>query len=92
VAVRLIGITRTGYEKTTAKQLLEKWHSLHPGEIPANEPQRHKVSKDKIKEIEGKIADIKSRWPAHSVPPSMWQQLEELEDELEKAKKAQKRG
>ncbi|HEX74718.1 MAG TPA: histidine kinase [Dehalococcoidia bacterium] len=50
------------------------------------------MSKDKIKEIEGKIADIKSRWPAHSVPPSMWQQLEELEDELEKAKKAQKRG
>jgi hypothetical protein len=51
----------------------------------------HKVSKDKIRDIEEKIADLKARWPAHSVPPSMWQQLEELEDELEKAKEAEKR-
>jgi hypothetical protein len=49
------------------------------------------VDKDKIREIEEKIADLKARWPAHSVPPSMWQQLEELEDELEKAKEAEKR-
>ncbi|MBN1366438.1 MAG: hypothetical protein JW967_00715 [Dehalococcoidales bacterium] len=42
---------------------------------------------DKIKEIEAKIADLKARWPAHSVPPSMWQELEELEAELEAAKK-----
>jgi hypothetical protein len=45
------------------------------------------MSDEKIREIEEKIADLKARWPAHSVPPSMWQQLEELEDELEKAKK-----
>ena len=37
---------------------------------------------EKIKEIEEKVADLKGRWPAHSVPPSMWQQLEELEAEL----------
>ena len=42
---------------------------------------------DRIKGLEEKLADLKARWPAHSVPPSMWQQLEELEDELEKAKK-----
>ncbi len=42
---------------------------------------------DKIKEIEGKISELKARWPPHSVPPSMWQELEELEEELEKAKK-----
>jgi hypothetical protein len=41
------------------------------------------MSEDKVREIEDKIADLKARWPAHSVPPSMWQQLEELEDELE---------
>ena len=40
---------------------------------------------DRIKEIEEKIADLKGRIPAHSVPPSMWQELEELEEELEKA-------
>lgn len=49
------------------------------------------MSEDKVKEIEDKIADLKARWPPHSVPPSMWQQLEELEDELEKTKEANKR-
>lgn len=43
---------------------------------------------DRIKEIEAKIADLKARWPAHTVPSSMWQELEELEDELKKAKEA----
>jgi hypothetical protein len=47
------------------------------------------MAEDKIREIEEKIADLKARWPAHSVPPSMWMQLEELEDELEAAKKEQ---
>ncbi|MFC1847358.1 histidine kinase [Chloroflexota bacterium] len=41
----------------------------------------------RIKEIEEAIADLKARWPAHSVPPKMWQQLEELEEELEQAEK-----
>jgi len=41
----------------------------------------------KIKEIEAKIADLKARWPAHSVPPHMWQELEDLEAELEAARK-----
>jgi hypothetical protein len=45
------------------------------------------VNKKRIQEIEEKIADLKARWPAHSVTPSMWMQLEELEEELERAKK-----
>ena len=48
------------------------------------------MNRDTIKGIEEKIAELKARWPAHSVPPSMWQQLEDLEDELEKAKKSRK--
>jgi len=47
---------------------------------------------DRVKEIEEKIADLKARWPAHTVPPSMWQQLEELELELEKAKGVEKKA
>ena len=47
------------------------------------------MNKEKIREIEEEIADLKARWPAHSVPPSMWQRLEELEDELEQAQKAE---
>ncbi len=46
------------------------------------------MSTDRVREIEEKIADLKARWPAHSVPAWMWQQLEELEDELEEAKRA----
>jgi hypothetical protein len=36
----------------------------------------------RVKEIEAKLADLKGRWPAHTVPPRMWQQLEDLEEEL----------
>jgi len=43
------------------------------------------MNEEKIKEIEARIADLKARWPAHSVRPSMWQELEDLEEELEKA-------
>ena len=48
------------------------------------------MGKERIREIEEAIADLKARWPAHSVPPKMWQQLEELEEELEQAKAEQK--
>ena len=47
------------------------------------------MTEDTIKEIEEKIADLKARWPAHSVPPWMWQELEDLEEQLEKARNEQ---
>ena len=47
---------------------------------------------DNIKELEEKLADLKGRWPAHSVPPKMWQELEELEEELERIKKEKQTG
>ncbi|HUJ70511.1 MAG TPA: hypothetical protein VLW86_13365 [Syntrophorhabdales bacterium] len=40
----------------------------------------------KVREIEEKVADLKARWPAHSVPPSLWIELEALEEELREAK------
>ena len=40
----------------------------------------------KVREIEEKIADLKARWPALSVPPSLWMDLEALEGELKEAK------
>ena len=48
------------------------------------------MGKERIREIEEAIADLKARWPAHSVPPKIWQQLEELEEALEQAKAEQK--
>jgi hypothetical protein len=46
--------------------------------------------KGRIRELERQIADIKSRMPAHSVKPAMLQQLEDLEEELEKLKEIEK--
>jgi hypothetical protein len=42
------------------------------------------MNSERIKELEKQIAELKSRWPAHSVPPTMFQQLDELEEELER--------
>ena len=43
------------------------------------------MNQSRIEELERDIADLKARWPAHSVKPVMLQQLEELEDALERA-------
>ena len=43
------------------------------------------MSSERIQELEGQIAELKRRWPAHSVPPTLLQQLDELEEELERA-------
>ncbi len=42
------------------------------------------MNSERIEELEKQIAELKSRWPAHSVPPTMLQQLDELEEELER--------
>jgi hypothetical protein len=47
---------------------------------------------NEVDDIESKISELKARWPAHSVPPNMWQELEDLEDQLEKAKSAARNG
>jgi len=39
---------------------------------------------DRVRDLERQIEQLKSRWPAHSVPPAMFQQLDELEEELER--------
>ncbi|MBC7248865.1 MAG: histidine kinase [Anaerolineae bacterium] len=41
------------------------------------------VKSNRVQELEREIEELKSRWPAHSVPPAMLQRLEELEEELE---------
>jgi hypothetical protein len=47
------------------------------------------VKKDnpRILALEREIDEIKRRWPPHSVPPQLLRRLDELEDELERAKK-----
>lgn len=40
-----------------------------------------------IKKLEKRIAELENRWPAHSVPPTLMQQLDDLEDELASIKR-----
>ena len=50
------------------------------------------MNNERIEELEKQIAELKRRWPAHSVPPTMLQQLDELEEALERElKKATER-
>lgn len=43
-----------------------------------------------MEKIEKEIEDLKKRWPAHSVKPSMVQKMEELEDRLLELKQMNK--
>jgi hypothetical protein len=40
------------------------------------------MDQDRVAELKAQIADLKKRWPAHSVPPTLMAQLDALEDEL----------
>ncbi len=42
----------------------------------------------RIRELEARLADLEARLPAHSVPPAMWEELEELEEELTRLRRA----
>ena len=51
----------------------------------SNAISRTAMNQSKIEQLERDIADLKARWPAHSVKPAMLQELEEMEATLEKA-------
>ncbi|MEA2007926.1 MAG: histidine kinase [Chloroflexota bacterium] len=40
------------------------------------------MANKRIQELEEKIADLKKRWPPHSVPAALLQELDDLEEEL----------
>ena len=42
-------------------------------------------STDRIREIEARIADLKARFPTHSVKPAMYRELEDLEQAIREA-------
>ena len=44
---------------------------------------------DGVEAIERRIAELKRRIPPHSVPPAMLEELDELEDLLERARAAE---
>lgn len=44
----------------------------------------HQDQEEKIETLKRKIADLKSRFPAHSVKPAMIIELEDLEEDLDR--------
>jgi hypothetical protein len=56
--------------------------------ISKEEPVPRETVINRMRELEEKLSDLLARWPAHSVPLHMWQQREDLEDELARLKKA----
>ena len=46
------------------------------------------MDRERVGEIEAKIAELKQRFPKHSVPPAMVQELEDLEEELARMQQA----
>ena len=42
---------------------------------------------EKIAKLEQDLADLKKRWPAHSVKPEMIEKMEQIEDKIEQLKK-----
>ena len=45
-----------------------------------------KTNAERIESLQKQIAALKKHWPAHSVPPGLMQQLDELEEALAQAK------
>jgi len=48
------------------------------------------MSSQRITALESRIEELRRRIPPHSIPPAMLQELEELEEQLERAKEEEK--
>jgi ubiquinone/menaquinone biosynthesis C-methylase UbiE len=60
---------------------------IHEGKIEESTLLHFRKKRaQRIRRVQEEIADLKARLPVHSVPPSMIQELEDLEEELDKLK------
>ena len=41
------------------------------------------AASERVEELKRRIADLKKRFPAHSIPPAMMNELDDLEEQLE---------
>ena len=44
------------------------------------------ANEERIKDLEKQVEEMRGRIPPHSIPPRMLEELEDLEEELEKLK------
>lgn len=61
-------------------------HTSKDSKAPPS-PDPEKLRQARIKALEAQIADLKKRWPQHSTPPGLMNQLDDLETELEKERR-----
>jgi len=59
---------------------------VHEGRIEKGRLLNFKKTKNQVKKLEQQIDDLKARLPAHSISPSMIEELEDLEEKLADAK------
>ena len=50
------------------------------------------MSQERIQKLKEQIAELKKRWPRHSVPPAMLQELDDLEEALAQAIKEEEQN
>jgi DNA repair exonuclease SbcCD ATPase subunit len=49
-------------------------------------------AKERVAELQRRLADLQARLPAHSIPPAMMAELEEIEEELAQLQSQPKGG
>ena len=47
---------------------------------------------ERVEILQSRLKDLKRRWPAHTPPPGMMEELDELEEALEQALQEQKKA
>ncbi len=60
---------------------------VHEGRIEEGKLLNFKKTRDRVEKLEMQISDLKARLPAHSVSPSMIEELEGLEEKLADAER-----
>ena len=46
------------------------------------------TAQERVARLEAQIRQLQRQWPKHSLPPALMMELDELEEELEAARKA----
>ena len=50
-------------------------------------PGRADQLAQEVRDLEARLADLKKRLPAHSIPPALMAELDELEDAIEETRR-----
>ena len=52
---------------------------------PGQDTSQRETLKQQIAELEAQLADLKARLPAHTIPPAMIAEFDEIDEALEQA-------